>query len=1587
MNAGGVPGAPGLSGAYSAGDTATFVDLPGESGTTTLNLNGVSPSLAGLTFSASNTIYNIATGTTVGGTLAMQGTSSMTVTSGTANISANIASTGTLTLSGSAGTDLIWSGSDAAVTGHVNITSGTLTLLNPTWFGQANFTGTNNYNIAAGAVMEWALTDGTAPLSDVPLNHFTGITGSGTLLVSGTGSFYVSNGLMYMGMSQGGVIEIGNGATLGNGGNGGNGFVWGGGGAGYPANAASLQLDAGGSINLWNNNGTTVDALTGSGTLNRLGYGSGATSITIGVANGSGTFAGTIANGFGQLNLVKQGTGTEVLTGSNTFAGSTTITGSAGQGTLRITNNSGLGFGGLTFVSNGGQHTASVTGGGTLDIANGITVNHAITLNGGSLINSGTGTSVLDSGIAGITFATDPNLAAAVTVSITGGNNSATASGSYITPASLVGVYNTGQPGGASGVANDYVYMTNAGSGYTPGAAPTVSVLVNGTANTGADAAVVSQLILTGNNNFIGSGLTINAQITGAGGFTTAGSGTLTISGSNTYSGSTIISQGVVNVTNSNNGSATGSGTVDVTGAATLSGNGTIAGAVITGSQVGAHLAPGAAHTSGNFGGPSATLAMNGGLTLGDGTILDYDLGSSSDLIAVTGQLTLGNGIVLNIGQLPGFSAGSTYNLITYSGALTGSSDISTWTATGAPPATNAVFAVSGGVVSVSFNPINLPGNAYWGGAQGGGGNGTWNTFNTGTTTNWLTAQSSGSDTGQVPYSTTNVFFIANTGSNVNTYLGSNFTINSLNFTGTNGTVATGSAVTISGSIPSSGVNSTLTINATGTNGNTAGSGLTTGLGAGAETINANIALGGNQTWTLNASPSAPVTVGGTISGAHALTVGGIGQLVLAGNDTFTGGLTINGSASVVLNNAGALNSTTPDSVTFGPSSSGTLSLNGNSVAIGSLSSNATAVAPVIRNGNASPVVLTINQAASGTYGGVIRDGMGSASLSLTTGGPATLTLTGANTYTGSTTVNGGDLQVNGSLASTAAVTVNSSGTLGGSGGTIAGAVTINSGGTITGGTPAAPGTLTLGNGLTLSSGGIAAFNIINGGANDQINITSGGLTVSSSAILEVTQYLTLGGTYALMTYTGPDPDLTGVTEQNLNGSPLASNYSIVVNSGTIDLVVSTVTQAVPVVTINTPSSGTRVMQSTSVAVSGSVSNAGTVNTLSGTLSDGGGSLLVSGFTPAVATVPALSGTGFTASVATGTNLGSQTFAVAATDGNGFFTSSTAASSLDVLGNRIVTPTIAMNTGSSTIGAVHVGTVVSGTVTLSSTGADSQYTRVTVANSGGTDAYGLSISGGNPSGTFNGSLTDQRIISGTLNVLGTDSAITLVTTGEGLTGESPQNVTVGVNAQVFSGHASWAGVAGNYIWSTSNNWGDTQAPTGTPGAPGLSGALSIGDTAVFTDGTSEIVGGTTTISLNGVSPTLAGLTFSSGSTTFAIATGTVATGTIAMQAGSTISVTTGMGVISTSLTGSGLTVNAAPGSDLLLSGTSFTLSGTTTVASGTLTFAYPGLLAQGATAATYVTDAGATLEMNASNAAEYKHGRGSGHVQWQRHIA
>ena len=241
-------------------------------------------------------------------------------------------------------------------------------------------------------------------------------------------------------------------------------------------------------------------------------------------------------------------------------------------------------------------------------------------------------------------------------------------------------------------------------------------------------------------------------------------------------------------------------------------------------------------------------------------------------------------------------------------------------------------------------------------------------------------------------------------------------------------------------------------------------------LGTGAVT------LGASRTVTANANN---LTVGGVISGTgFGLTKAGNGTLTLSGANTYSGGTTIN-AGTLNINNTSALGTGTftiaggsnaiIDNATAGPitlSNNNAQAWNGNFTFTGTQSLDLGTGAVTL--GASRTVTVNANNL---TVGGVIS-GTG---FGLTKAGNGTLTLSGANTYTGATTVNAGTLLVNGNNSSaTGAVSVNNSGTTLGGTGTIGGAVTVNSGAKLLGGTgSAASGTLTLANNLTLNSGSI----------------------------------------------------------------------------------------------------------------------------------------------------------------------------------------------------------------------------------------------------------------------------------------------------------------------------------------------------------------------------------------------------------------------------------------------------------------------------------------------------------------------------------
>jgi autotransporter-associated beta strand protein len=147
-------------------------------------------------------------------------------------------------------------------------------------------------------------------------------------------------------------------------------------------------------------------------------------------------------------------------------------------------------------------------------------------------------------------------------------------------------------------------------------------------------------------------------------------------------------------------------------------------------------------------------------------------------------------------------------------------------------------------------------------------------------------------------------------------------------------------------------------------------------------------------------------------------------------------------------------------------------------------------------------VTLTLGGTGlNGDFGGVIgADSVGASAntttISLVKNGAGTQRLSGANVYTGTTTLNAGTLLIDGSL--TSAVTANA-GTLGGSGSSSA-AITIGSGATFAPGSADPIGAFTTSVALTMNSGSFYACQIhtVTGSAD---KVVANGVTLNNAAL------------------------------------------------------------------------------------------------------------------------------------------------------------------------------------------------------------------------------------------------------------------------------------------------------------------------------------------------------------------------------------------------------------------------------------------------------------------------------------------------------
>ena len=736
----------------------------------------------------------------------------------------------------------------------------------------------------------------------------------------------------------------------------------------------------------------------------------------------------------GSMGYFKTGAGTLLLSGTNTYTGYTNIDAGKVQVTGTLSSSTTVDNEGV-FDVDSTNTVASVFGSGNVELASGITLT-------------------------------------------TGDTNNRTISGVVSGAGNLV---KTGSGTLTLSGTNTYTGTTTINTG---------TLTVSGLLGSGTHS---SNIINNSTLNYTSSSnQNLSGVISGTGLLTQNGSGTLTLSDLNTYSGTTTINSGTISISldtglgtapgsataghltinggtlqsttdftlDSNRGVALGSshGTFNVDSGTTLTVAGVVAGSNnLIKAGDGRLILSGVNTYSGNTTISSGTLEISGLLGSGNysGTISNsgtFEYSSSSNqtisgVISGTGDIVKGG-----TGELT-LSGNNTYSLMTMNdGYIIISSD----SGLGAPPgtATPGHLTFNGGTLQTtasftlnSNRGINLisqgtiitdPGTTLtYGGIIAGSGN----LIKAGTGTLVLT------------------------GSNTNT-----------GFVGIQEGVLSVSSAANLGAIPGSVDSDNIqmingTLNVTSSFDLDANKGIL--LQSGFGSANAVFDIDSGQTLTI------PGVISG--NGTASITKNGSGTLTLTGTNTHTATTNINAGKMIISADTGL--GAAPGSATAGH-----LTLNGGTLettADFTLNSNR-GVALGASNG-----IIDVNSGTTLTYGGIMA---GSGTLTKVDTG--TLTLSGVNTYSGSSTINGGTISISADTGLGAAPGSATAGHLTLNGGTLHSSAdfTLNSNRGIALGT--SHGTINVDGSTTLAYGGIIA------GSNNLTKTGSGTLTLSGTNTL-----------------------------------------------------------------------------------------------------------------------------------------------------------------------------------------------------------------------------------------------------------------------------------------------------------------------------------------------------------------------------------------------------------------------------------------------------------------------------------------------------
>lgn len=594
---------------------------------------------------------------------------------------------------------------------------------------------------------------------------------------------------------------------------------------------------------------------------------------------------------------------------------------------------------------------------------------------------------------------------------------------------------------------------------------------------------------------------TISTVLQGSGQLTKTGSGMLTLSGANTYSGATAISAGILNVASLSDYGVNGS-----------LGNRLASAETATGEGIGIHLGLGTAGATLQYTGSTAqstnrqirlsaannTIDASG---TGAGTLSFTYSGTNTNLFDTAGTRTLtltGSNTGNNTFAIRVENQGPNATSLTKNGA-------GTWVLTGASTYTGATTISGGGILSVSSLPTTGDTSSNLGltstiNIGGGSSSGTLLYTGAAKTTDRIIAMAGGTQGSNVILDQSGTGLLKFTGNFTN---GSALITKNLTLQGS--TAGTGE---ISGSIPEGGSSMVTSLTK-------AGTGTWTLSGANYFTGKTQVDAG---TLILGTSGGNPQY--GALENSSLLTINNTGTKVQAmGANAFKGwsggnmAVTINGG-ELTLNNG---------ATTGGNHNLGNVILNGGTISglgdatYGGFNLNGTltvtdnsTISATNTNTNGGNRTVTVSAGKTLNWSGSISNTNGAAS-SLTFDGPGTTVLSGANSYTGTTTVSNGKLIIDGNI-STSSTTVSGSGTLGG-GGTL-GAVIVQSGGTLAPGN--SPGNIAM---ASLSLADNANFDIeINKAltpTNDSVTLTgnfSNVLAITTGANLN----LTLTGTFVL---------------------------------------------------------------------------------------------------------------------------------------------------------------------------------------------------------------------------------------------------------------------------------------------------------------------------------------------------------------------------------------------------------------------------------------------------------------------------------------